>query len=119
MDDSDYLYVVRPTRPEMLSDGMTETEKDAVAAHFEYLRELADRGVVRLAGRTLDSGAQTFGLVVFAATAKTEAQRLVDNDPAVRESVMTAELFPFPGPLYCTARSHTPPLIARVAMQSE
>ena len=35
MDNSDYLYVVRPTRPEMLSDGMTEVEKNAVAAHFE------------------------------------------------------------------------------------
>ena len=95
MDNSDYLYVVRPTRPEMLSDGMTEAEQNTVAAHFDYLQELADRGVVRIAGRTLDSGKQTFGLVVFTAASGTEAQSLVDQDPAVRERVMTAELFSF------------------------
>ncbi len=95
MDNSDYLCVVRPTRPEMLSDGMTEVEKNAVAAHFEYLQGLAETGVVRLAGRTLESGQQTFGIVVFTAASETEAQRLVDEDPAVREGVMNAELFSF------------------------
>ena len=95
MDNSDYLYVVRPTRPEMLSDGMTEAEQNTMAAHFEYLQGLADRGVVQMAGRTLDTGERTFGLVVFMAASETEAQRLVDEDPAVRESVMTAELFAF------------------------
>lgn len=95
MDDSDYLYVIRPARPEMLTGGMTEAEQNTVAAYFEYLQGLADRGVVRIAGRTLDTGNQTFGLVVFMAASGTEAQRVVDEDPAVRERVMTAELFPF------------------------
>jgi len=95
MENSDYLYVVRPTRPEMLSDGMTEVEKDAVAAHFEYLQGLGESGVVRLAGRTLETGAQTFGLVVFTADSEVEAQKLVDDDPALRAGIMTAELFPF------------------------
>ncbi len=95
MDNFAYLYVIRPTRPEMLSDGMTEAERNTVAAHFEYLQGLADRGVVRIAGRTLDTGEQTIGLVVFMAEFETQARRLVDEDPAVRESVMTAELFPF------------------------
>ena len=95
VDHSDYLYVLRPTRPEMLSDGMTETEQNTVAAHVEYLQGLADRGVVRIAGRTLDTGKQTFGLMVFMAASETEARRLVDEDPAVRERVMTAELFSF------------------------
>ncbi len=53
MDESHYIYVVRPTRPEMLSDGMTDLEQDTVAAHFDYLKVLADKGVVRMAGRTL------------------------------------------------------------------
>lgn len=95
MENSDFLYLIRPTRPEMLTERMTEAEADAVAAHFEYLQGLADGGVVRLAGRTLETGARTFGLVVFTAASETEARRLVDQDPAVRERVMTAELFPF------------------------
>ena len=95
MENSDYLYVVRPTRPEMLSDGMTEVEQNAVAEHFAYLQGLAESGVVRLAGRTLETGAQTFGLVVFTAASEIEAQKRVDQDPALRAGVMTAELFPF------------------------
>ena len=51
--------------------------------------------VVRLAGRTLETGAQTFGLVVFTAASEAKAQKLVDDDPGVREGVMTVELFPF------------------------
>ncbi|HJM50719.1 MAG TPA: YciI family protein [Alphaproteobacteria bacterium] len=92
MDESHYIYVVRPTRPEMLSDGMTDLEQDTVAAHFDYLKVLADKGVVRMAGRTLEFGKQAFGIVVFMAASEAEAQRLVDDDPAVREGVMTAEL---------------------------
>jgi len=95
VDHSDYLYVLRPTRPEMISDGMTETEQNTVAAHVEHLQGLAESGVVRIAGRTLDTGKQTFELVVFMAASETEAQKLVDEDPAVRERVMTAELFSF------------------------
>ncbi len=90
-----HLYVLRPARPGMLTDGMTEAEQDTVAAHFEYLRGLADRGVVRIAGRTLDTGTQMFGFVVFRAASGTEAQRVVDENPAVCERVMTADLFPF------------------------
>lgn len=95
MDRPEYLYLIRPTRPEMLSGGMTEAERDTVAAHFEYLKGLADRGVVRIAGRTLGSGDRAFGIVVFRAASEAEARRLVDDDPAVRARVMSAELFSF------------------------
>ena len=95
MDRSDFLYVIRPTRPEMLSGGMTEVEETAIAAHFGYLKSLADKGTVRLAGRTQETGERTFGIIVFKATSQAEAQRLVDEDPAVMRGVMTAELFPF------------------------
>ncbi|MEP6503871.1 MAG: hypothetical protein ABJD97_11090, partial [Betaproteobacteria bacterium] len=56
-----------PTRPEMLLAGPTEHEKAIIDAHFAYLQKLADEGVVLLAGRTLETGARTFGLVVFTA----------------------------------------------------
>ncbi len=55
MENSDYLYVVRPTRPEMLSDGMTEVEKNAVTAHFEYLQGLAESSAPRAGGVTRSS----------------------------------------------------------------
>lgn len=95
MDTSDFLYLIRPTRPEMLSDGMTEAEESAVAAHFTYLKTLADKGIVRLAGRTQETGERAFGIIVFKAASPAAAQRLVDEDPAVMRTVMSAELFPF------------------------
>ncbi len=95
MDTSEYLYVIRPTRPEMLTGGMTEAEETTIAAHFAYLKSLADKRIVRLAGRTQETGERAFGIIVFTAASPVEAQGLVDEDPAVIRGVMTAELFPF------------------------
>ena len=95
MDTSEFLYLIRPTRPEMLTGVMTEAEETAIAAHFAYLKGLADNGIVRLAGRTQETGERAFGIIVFTATSQAAARKLVDEDPAVIGQVMTAELFPF------------------------
>jgi uncharacterized protein len=50
---------------------------------------------VLLFGRTQTTDAATFGIVIFRADSADEASRIVDEDPAVRASVMRAELFPF------------------------
>lgn len=95
-----YLYQVRPTRPAMLVDGMTEDEAIAVDEHYAYLRGLTDWGVVVLAGRTLEAGDGGFGLVVFNASSADEAERLMRGDPAVSAGVLRAELYPFQLALY-------------------
>ena len=61
-------------------------------AHFEYLRQATQAGVVLLAGPCLDD---TFGLVVFAAADEAAAQAFMFNDPSVQANVMMAELHPF------------------------
>ena len=94
MERVEFLYLVRPARPAMLTDGMSEFEETAVTDHFNYLKDLAEVGTVRLAGRTLEN-ATAFGIVVFTAASRDHAQRLVDGDPAVARGVMTAELFAF------------------------
>jgi uncharacterized protein YciI len=93
--EEEYLYRIRQSRPEMLSAGPTEEEAAVIDAHAAYLRELADRGVVRLAGRTLTTGPETFGIVILAAGSAEDARRIMDADPAVKRGVMRAELFPF------------------------
>lgn len=89
-----FLYQIRPTRPEMLNTGPTERETQIVDAHFAYLKGLCNQGVVLMAGRTLnpDDG---FGLVVVVAESQEQAAEVVANDPAVKDRVMTAALFPF------------------------
>ena len=90
-----FLYRVQPTRPAMLSDGPTEREARIVGEHFAYLRSLVDAGTVLMAGRTLTTDARSFGIAVFVADSAIEAEEVVRNDPAVRDGVMRAELFPY------------------------
>jgi uncharacterized protein YciI len=90
-----FLYRIRPTRPDMLATGPTEREQRIVQAHFAHLQSLTAAGVVLVAGRTTTEDAQAFGLVVFQAESQAAAEQLMNDDPAVRDGVMSAELFPF------------------------
>jgi uncharacterized protein YciI len=90
-----FLYLIRPTRAGMVADGPTEQENEVLARHFAYLKDLTDRGVVLLAGRTLTEDETTFGIVVFRADSEPAAERIMREDPAVRESVMSATLYPY------------------------
>ena len=90
-----FLYRIQPTRPEMLTEGLTEHESALVSEHFAYLQGLVARGTVLMAGRTQDTGTRTFGVVVFVAESESAAAEVVANDPAVKHGVMRAELFPF------------------------
>lgn len=95
MDPTHYLYRLRPARPAMLSGGPTPEEAATVARHFAYLKDLTERGVVVLAGRTLTADEGTFGIVILAAESEAAARDLMEADPAVQGGVMRAELYPF------------------------
>jgi uncharacterized protein YciI len=57
-----FIYVLRPTRIAMLTDGPSE---------------------------------RTFGIVIYKAADESAARALADADPAVRDGIMSAEVFPF------------------------
>ncbi len=90
-----FAYVLRPSRPKMLTEGPTEGEARLVGEHFAYLQGLLAAGSLRLAGRATDSGERTFGIVIFEAGDSAAAAALMAADPAVKGGVMGAELFPF------------------------
>jgi uncharacterized protein YciI len=92
---SEYLYKVQPTRPQMLTEGLTPEEDQAVGAHFKYLRDLTERGVVLLAGRTKNTDSTSFGIVIFRASSLASAREVMNGDPAVRAGVFRAELYPY------------------------
>ena len=48
-----------------------------------------------LAGRTLNTDESSFGIVIFEAESEKAARQVVDNNPAVRQEVMRAELYPY------------------------
>lgn len=91
----EYLYMVRATRLGMLTEGPTEQETQLMGQHFNYLKDLTERGVVVLFGRTQNNDETTFGLAIFRAPDDEAARELMNNDPAVRNNVMTATLYPY------------------------
>jgi hypothetical protein len=50
---------------------------------------------VILAGRTLEPGEKTFGIVIFEATDEEAARAFMNGDPAVTGKIMSAQLHPY------------------------
>jgi len=94
-DVAQFLYRIVPTRLEMLVSGPTGAEMAAIDAHFAYLQGLADDGVVLMAGRTVDTGVDTWGIVVFQAASAAAAEAVMRADPAIARGVMHGQLFPY------------------------
>lgn len=95
MQASQWLYVLRPVRAEMLTTGPTADEQAAISRHAEHVSQLAERGVMIMVGRTQTTTPDTIGLAVFMAEDEPAARTVMDSDPAVQSGVMTAELFPY------------------------
>jgi len=92
---STYLYRIQTVRPAMLTDAPTDHESEVTTQHFNYLKDLTEKGVVILAGRSTNTDYSSFGIIIFNADSDEAAQQIVDNDPAVQNRVMRAELYPY------------------------
>lgn len=90
-----YLLVLRPTRPAMLTDGPTPEEIEAVEAHFLYAQSLVKSGKMLLAGRTHGEADATIGIGIFHAENDDEALQIINQDPVIIKGVMTAEIQPY------------------------
>ena len=90
-----FVYTLRATRLEMLSQGPDEREARALKEHVEYLQKLVTEGSAILFGRTQTSDETTFGIVVFEAESNSLATQIMEQDPCILSRVMTATLQPF------------------------
>ena len=93
--ESQFIYTLRATRPEMLSNGPTSAESKILQEHAGYLERLSTAGQVLLAGRTQTSDSSTFGVVIISSTTEEVALEIMRGDPAVQGGTMTAKLFPY------------------------
>ena len=90
-----FLYLLKPARLGMLTEGPTPEEAETVSRHFAYLSDLTDQGVMILVGRTQNKDESTLGLAIFEAEDETAARKIMENDPAVAGGVMRATLYPY------------------------
>lgn len=95
MEKKQFLYQVKLI-PELLNESnWTERENQIVQRHFKYLQQLCKDGKVILAGRTLTMDDDAFGIVILEVDSEEEAREIMENDAAVKEQIMTAQLFPY------------------------
>ncbi len=90
-----FLYVLKLTRPDMLTRGPTPDEQATVGRHFAYVSDLTAKGVMILVGRTQTTGPETMGLAIFEADDEGAARAIMDADPAIVEGLMTGTLYPY------------------------
>ena len=98
-----FLYRIEPVRLGMLTDGPTAHEASILDQHFRYLEALVARGIVLMAGRTLNADEHAFGIVVLVAASAVEAAGILRDDPAVAHGIMKGELFPYRVALWSAA----------------
>jgi uncharacterized protein len=91
----EFLYKLQLVRADLLRAGPTEAEQAVVAEHFAYLQNLNAQGTIILVGRTLNTDENAMGLAIFRAESDEAARRVMNDDPAVKKSLMTATLYPF------------------------
>lgn len=90
-----FIYVLRLVERLHDDNAWTDADKQAVGAHFNRLKEDTARGKVIFAGRTMEDGAHTFGIVVFEAKDQADAETYANADPAVTGGAMRVDTHPF------------------------
>jgi uncharacterized protein YciI len=92
---SQWLYYLEPARLGMVTEGATPEEAATVSRHFAYLKDLTEKGVMLIVGRTQNKDENTFGIAIFEAEDEAAARQIMANDPAVVAGVMRATLYPY------------------------
>ena len=90
-----FIYVVRLVPRLHEEKAWTPQDRELVMRHFERLKAAAEHGPVICAGRTEEPADKTFGIVIFEAPDSALARTFMENDPAVKGGIMTAELHPY------------------------
>ncbi len=91
----EFLYKLQLVRGDLLRTGPTEVEQAIVAEHFAYLQNLNAQRTIILVGRTMNTDESAMGLAIFCAESEEAARQIMNDDPAVKKSLMTATLYPF------------------------
>jgi uncharacterized protein YciI len=92
-----YIVVLHLTEKYKNEKNWDDSASARVTRHFNNLKRMRDEGTLYLAGRTNyeDNDPKLFGIYVFTAASMDAAKEIMNNDPAVSNGIMTAEVHPF------------------------
>ena len=89
-----FVFRLLPPRPTFHLD-MSESERDVMNRHVSYWQSHTDAGRVLIFGPVLDSTG-AWGLGVIRVQDASQAQAMVDEDPAISSGTCTMELGSMP-----------------------
>lgn len=95
MGKMQFLYQLKLIPSLLEESNWTDKENNIVQHHFEELQLLQKTEKLILAGRTLNMDSSGFGIVILEVDSEEEANTLMENDPAIKEGIMEAKLFPY------------------------
>lgn len=98
MEKLQFLYQLKLFPSLIDQASWTDKENSIIQHHFEVLQTLQEEGKLLLAGRTLNT--DPIGIVILEVDTEEEAIELMNNDPAVKNGIMEAQLFPYRVALY-------------------
>lgn len=92
-----FMYVLQLTEKYRVLSNWGEESNNVIGVHFNYLKDLHAKGVMKLVGRTDLSIEEpdNHGIAIFVADSEEAAREIMNNDPAVVNGLMTAKLYPF------------------------
>lgn len=92
-----FLYILTLTDQYNDPANWDDATNATLGRHWNYLVDLHSKGVTQLVGRTqYEPGHKDLtGLCIFTADSEKQAIEIMNNDPCVKEGVMTAVLHPF------------------------
>jgi len=93
-----FFVRIHPARAGFLKT-LTRKEKAIMGSHFAYWRQRLKDGQLILAGPVRMSPG-TFGILIIRSKNLSEAERLVNQDPAVAARIQNYEIYPLKLSLY-------------------
>ncbi len=90
-----YMYTLELIRPAIKTEGPTEIEAASAKRHWAYLQDLAAKGQLIFAGRTLSIEEDGFASVILRADSEAAARSVMESDPGIWEGLFRGHLFPY------------------------
>jgi uncharacterized protein YciI len=87
----EFIYITTPNK-ENFAETMTGEEAKIMGIHFNYLKEMLAEGKLVMAGPEING---KFGITVIETETEDEARMFMENDPAVKNGVVSGKLYPY------------------------
>lgn len=88
----DFIYRLTLIERLIPEENWTKEDEKILGEHFQHLVSLQKKNQLLLAGKTAGQDKDTIGIVIFKADSYEDALKIMNNDPAIVNGIMTGFL---------------------------